>query len=120
MVDLLATGADRLRTINRTHRARTVTYTRAVTSATVTATPGRTEFEVRDRYGFATRENWRDFIINAAALTAFGTPVRGDTITDTVNGEERVFAVAAPAGEQPYRDTDAYGTAYRIHVKQID
>jgi len=117
--DLLQTGADRLRSLNRTHRARSVSYVRAGVSATVTATAGRSEYELRDRQGVAVTVAIRDYLVTAAdldaAFAAFGRPAIGDKIVDG----DRTYAVTnAPNGDPCFRETDADAAGFRIHTNR--
>ena len=64
----------------------------------------------------------RDFIVLAADLALAGRqiePQRGDRITESVRGRVFVYEVTAPGKDQPWRWSDQFGTAYRVHTKRI-
>lgn len=103
---------------------RTVTYTRGVSSASVTAWVGRTDQPAaQDQYG--ARQEWadRDYLLAVADLTAagFGSPQAGDRITETIAGTAVTFELVVPAGanDQAWRYSDQTRTVYRLHTKQV-
>jgi len=100
----------------------TVTYHRGDASVSVTAVPGRSEYEVDTEYGIE-RSYARDFIVEAADLIISGstiTPQRGDLIKQTVGDDVLVFEVMAPASGVDCYNLDQTGTSTRIHTKQVD
>lgn len=117
MADALKDGLEKLRSLNRSQRSRTVTYLRGTVSATVLATTGQSDHEAKDRQGFAIKEQMTDFIISAVDLELFGEPKSGDTIT--FDGSiYKVLAPKGPTSEPQFRYTSAYREAYRIHTKE--
>ncbi len=122
MGDLLAQGAAWLDDQRHQHLTRLVTYGRGGESIEVAATVGRTVFEQADEYGILRRIEARDFIIRAVDLVLAGTttiPKPGDQIRETDGGVVLVYEVMAPGGEPPWRYSDAYRTALRIHTKHV-
>jgi hypothetical protein len=100
------------------HASRTVSYARKGTSTgtNVAATVGQTPFRVEDNNHFRIEWSDRDYLIDAALLTAtFGTPKAGDQITD---GSE--FYEVAPYNQEPcFRKGDPFGVKLRIHTKRV-
>jgi hypothetical protein len=119
VTDLLETGSSWLGTVRRAHAGRTVAFRRGVLSAEVTATVGRTVFEVQDADGLLVRTESRDYLIDADLLTAFGEPQAGDEIVDVLAGVSTVFEVMAPGGSPPWDWHDRWNACYRIHTKII-
>ena len=64
-----------------------------------------------------------DFIVAADDLVLGGvkaTPQVGDRIRMAAGEQTLVFEVLDLAGSGHYRPADPYGTALRIHTKQVD
>jgi len=123
MADLLQTGSDWLADQLKTHAGRTVTYRRGTDTVAVTATIGRTEFEVDDEFGVLRKIESRDFLILAADLVLNGQavlPERGDEIDETQGGVTYTYEVMAPGKEPHFRYSDPYRKTLRIHTKQTD
>ena len=116
MSDLLKSGLEKLRSIDRSNRSQSVTYSRGGTSETVLATFGQSEFEAKDRQGFVVTHQMDDFIISVADLSTFGDPVLGDIIVHS-GVTYKVLAPRFPNDEPPFRYTDSYRIAFRIHTK---
>ena len=120
MQDLLRQGAEWLEEQRTAHMAALVTYARGAATVTIAATVGRTEFQGADAGGMLTEFVSRDFLVAAADLRLSGSaalPAVGDRITE---GDGAVHEVMAPGGnEQPWRWSDPYGLAYRIHTKRV-
>ena len=120
--DLLQKGSDWLEAQRTAHASKAVLYARGAASVGIQASIGRTEFQVDDGSGVMIQDVSRDFIVLAADL-ALGSaniePQRGDRITESINGRVFVYEVAAPGGQQPWRWSDPFGTAYRIHTKRV-
>lgn len=100
---------------------RAVTYTRGVTSVTVTATPAEI-LEERPATDEPTRaeSRRRDYLIAVADLAAAGVsgePRTGDRITEVINGEAKVFDVLPRDDERSWRYSDVERTTYRIHTR---
>lgn len=123
MADLLETGSNWLEDQRTKHATRTVTYERGIDSAAVSATVGRTVFEVDNGQGVLERIESRDFLMLAADLLLGGSPAlpqRGDRIRETQGATTYVYEVMAPGKEPEWRWSDAYRKTLRIHTKQID
>jgi hypothetical protein len=123
MADLLAQGAAWLGEQRGKHMASTVTYRRGATEADLSATFGRTRYEVEDEYGVRVGAEVTDFLVAAADFApAFGEPEAGDEIVvhSTGSGQAQgvVFEVMAWAGQGHWRWSDPHRTTLRIHAKQ--
>ncbi|MGC9455255.1 MAG: hypothetical protein ACP5HU_10380 [Phycisphaerae bacterium] len=114
--DLLRHGSQWLAAQLAAHAASQVTYRRADTELVLSATFGRTEYEVEDDYGLRVGAEVTDFLILAADfIPTFGEPEPGDQIiSDGV-----AYEVMALAGQGHWRWSDPYRTTMRIHVKQV-
>jgi len=122
MPDLLEQGAAWLEDQRTRHLSRTVTYLRGGDSVDLPATIGRTEFEQADDYGVVHRTESRDFVVLAADLVLGGVPIlpqAGDRIRETADGQIFLYEVMAPGGEPPWRYSDPYRRALRIHTKFV-
>ncbi len=121
-MDLLEKSAAWLQDQRTRHLSRTVTYLRGGDSVDLPATIGRTEFEQADEYGVVHRTQSRDFLVLAADLVLGGAPTlpqAGDRIRESVGDQTFLYEVMAPAGEPPWRYSDPYRKALRIHTKFI-
>lgn len=97
--------------------SRAVVYSRGDSSLTVQATRARSQFDVDDGNGAFTRIETHDEIVAVADLIIDGiqaTPKSGDRITDC----DVVYEVH-DAGNEPWRYTDSYRIAFRIHTKSV-
>ncbi len=122
MADLLRQGAAWLDCQRHTHLTQTVRYQRGADSVELSATIGRTEFEQADEYGVLHRIEARDYIIRAADLVLGGEtvlPKAGDQIHETEGAVTHVYEVMAPGGEPPWRYSDPYRVALRVHTKHV-
>jgi len=119
MADILETASDWLTTMNHAHRARTVTYVRGETTASVVAVVGRTMHRVPRDFGLFEEVETRDYLIQVDDLTAFGEPAAGDRIKDTLNAVVEIFEVMSPGDEPVFRYSDAYRKLFRIHTKHV-
>lgn len=101
---------------------RTVVYQRGADAVEIAATIGRTEFEQVDEHGVVQRLQSRDFLVRAADLVLAGAPTlpkAGDRIRETVGAQTFVYEVMAPGNEPPWRYSDPYRKALRIHTKHV-
>ncbi len=122
MADLLRQGATWLDGQRHAHLTQTVRYQRGADFVELAATIGRTEFEQADEYGVLHRIEARDYIIRAADLVLGGEtvlPKAGDQICESESGVTQVYEVMAPGGEPPWRYSDPYRVALRIHTKHV-
>ena len=122
MADLLRQGAAWLDGQRHTHLTQTVRYQREAYSVELAATIGRTEFEQADEYGVLHRIEARDYIILAADLLLGGEtvlPKAGDQICETEQAAVHVYEVMASGSEPPWRYSDPYRVALRIHTKHV-
>jgi hypothetical protein len=121
-MNLLEHGAAWLDGQRHQHLTRTVMYERGVDSVELAATIGRTEFEQADDYGVLHRIEARDYLIRAVDLLLAGEtvlPKAGDQIRETDGAVTHIYEVMAPGGEPPWRYSDPYRVALRIHTKHV-
>ena len=122
MADLLEQGMSFLDQKRHEHMTRTVTYHRGNSSVALQATLGQTSFEQTDEYGIVQKIESRDFLVRTGDLVLDGEsvlPKAGDLIRDTGGASVFVCEVSAPGNEPPYRYSDPYRKALRIHTKHI-
>jgi len=115
MSDLLSTGAAWLASQATAKLGTAVTYrvtAEEVEEVTVTATWGRTEFDVDDGAGMKITAHVTDFIIAAAEMDI--VPVPGDIIL----AGAAEYEVMNFAGEGCWRWTTAFRVAMRIHTRE--
>jgi len=113
MADLLRQGSQWLEQMRTAHCSSPGEYRRPPDAYTVSATFGRTGFEVADESGLTINAHVWDFLILAAALGF--DPEPGDLIA--ANG--RRYEVMNLGGEGCWRWSDPYRQTYRIHTKDI-
>jgi hypothetical protein len=122
VADLLEQGASFLDTQRHAHMTRPVVYQRGAAQIEVSATIGRTEFEQADEAGLIHRIESRDFLVRTADLDlgdGLTLPKAGDRVRETVGSSVFVYEVNAPGGQPPWRYSDPYRKALRIHTKHI-
>ena len=120
---MLQTGSDWLEDQRVKHMTRSVLYQRGTSSVEVSATVGRTVFEVDNGYGVLERTESRDYLILTGDLLLDGEqalPERGDRIRETQGTQTFVYEVMAPGKEPHWRYSDPYRKTLRIHTKQVD
>jgi hypothetical protein len=122
MTDLLQEASAWLSRMQRRYAATTVLYQRGELSVTVSATIGRTTFEVDDGYGVLVRYQSRDFLVAREELLLgdrLVLPERGDRIQEMQDGVTFVYEVTAPGKEPPWRYSDPYRRTLRIHTNDV-
>lgn len=121
MTDLIAQGESLLRRVRDTHATREVTYRRGDRERTLRAAVGRTLFRLDDQAGGTIRLRSRDYLIATDDLAARGfgrEPMRHDQVIDQVGGENRVYEVLGPGGDEPdWRWSGSDGRTMRLHTK---
>ena len=123
MADLLEQGLGWLDDQRHAHMTRTVTYERGVDSVSLDATIGRTEFEQVEESGIVQKLESRDFLVRAADLVLAAQvtlPRAGDRVRETAGGQTFVYEVMAPGSEPPWRYSDPYRRALRVHTKHVE
>ena len=123
MRDLLQRGMAWLEAMRNRHLTQQVTYQRGDDSAEVSATIGKTEFQIDDGAGAMLRVESRDYLILAADLVIGGSPTlpkRGDRIREFTGSQVFVYEVIGPGDEPCWRWSDAYRHTLRVHSKQVD
>lgn len=124
MADMIQTGLSRLAGILKENAGQTITYTRPGigTVEGITATLGRTDWDVVHSWGVETRTT-QDFLMDAADLVLGGNvvePAAGDRITMVTGGDTVTFEVASPTGAVPWRYTSPYRNRLRIHANKVN
>ena len=122
MPDVLEKGLSWLDDQRHTHMTRTVVYQRGADAVEIAATIGRTEFEQVDDFGVVQKVQSRDFLARTADLVLAGAPTlpkAGDRIRETAGAQTFVYEVMAPGNEPPWRYSDPYRKALRIHTKHV-
>ena len=123
MVDLLQKGSDWLEEKRTQHASRVISYVRGAQSVDLSATIGKTTFEVDDGYGVLVRHESRDFLVLAADMILNGAsvlPRRGDRVRETQGQQVFVYEVTAPGKGPCWRYSDPYRKTLRVHTKQVD
>lgn len=123
MTDLLSKGSAWLDDQRTKHATKTVTYARGASSVDVSATVGRTVFQIDNGHAVLERTEARDYLILTADLVLDGSPAlpeRGDRIRESEGGATFVYEVMAPGKEPHWRYSDPYRKTLRIHTKQVD
>jgi hypothetical protein len=123
MADLLERASAWLDDQRTRHASRVVTNVRGSRTFDVSATIGRTTFEVDDGYGVLVQHESRDFLILAADLVLDGQailPQRGDRIQEVQGSSTFVYEVTAPGNGPCWRYSDPYRKTLRIHSKQVE
>jgi hypothetical protein len=115
---MLADGVAWLSDQLKAAAGRVVTYQRGSSTADVTATIGRSQFESANQSGVTEVWESRDYIIPRADLP-FGDPQRGDLVFEQVGGDVLTYEVAAPRGI-PVVHYDAFRYIARVHSKLTD
>jgi len=122
MPDVLEKGLAWLDDQRHAHMTRTVVYQRGADAVEIAATIGRTEFEQIDEHGVVQRLQSRDFLVRTADLVLAGAPTlpkAGDRIRETAGAQTLVYEVMAPGNGPPWRYSDPYRKALRIHTKHV-
>ena len=119
MTDLLSIGGAWLQGKRRAHLARSVTYRRGASTASIShATVGSTTFRIDTGYGVFERHETRDYIVAVSDLGDLAPPERGDQIVETIDGVDEVFEVMAPGAEPDFEYRRDHSEV-RIHTKHI-
>jgi hypothetical protein len=123
--DLLEQGMTFLDEKRHEHMTRTVVYERGGvggSSVEVQATLGETTFEQADDFGIVQKIESRDFIVRTVDLVLddqAALPKSGDRFRDMDGEHVFIYEVSAPGSEPPFRYSDPYRKALRIHTKHI-
>ncbi len=119
MSNRLKTGERWLADMQKTWASETVQYARANAGSYMSATIGRSEFNVEDISGAMLRVETKDFIIFASDLVLNSTavePAHGDRITEG----GFVYEVSPPGpGINHWSWDGSHRNRYRIHTKLI-
>lgn len=122
-MSLMSRGMSMLKSQLQSAAGVSVTYTRGAYSVSLTAVVGRTVFASNLQGAARIEFGDRDYLIEAADLilnSATVEPVKGDRITEVVNGATMVFEAMIPStGEPCWRYSDPARTILRIHCKRV-
>ena len=119
MPDLMARAAEFIAGKLAAEMSRVVTYSRGGDSVALSATVGRSSFDVDDGHGMLRFET-RDYIVRMDALVIGGVttlPRRGDRITESAAAGDVAYEVVAVAGGPEWRPCDSARVLIRIHTK---
>jgi len=100
-----------------------ITYYRGESTLPLTASVGKTDFEVDDGNGVFVSDQARDYLVDPAALvltvdgvTSTFEPRRGDRISEIIAGKATLYEVQSP-GKEPVVSWDPQKQQMRIHTK---
>lgn len=122
MAELIKTGSDWLQDKLAAKVATTITIRRGTSTASVSATVGRTRFGQEAEGALIESFESRDYMIDTADYDFGGgavLPARGDEIDETVGGVTYTYGIMADQGEPQWRYSDPYRKRLRIHTKLI-
>ena len=123
MGNLLARASEWLENQRTVHATAPVQYVRGSQTAEVSATIGKTTFELMTAMGSscgpspATSCCWPRTWFWAGRQTL---PQRGDRVRETQGSTVFVYEVTAPGKEPCWRYSDAFRKTLRIHTKQVE
>ena len=118
MPDLLEQASTWLEDQRTQHVSRTVTYERGIDTVTLSASIGKTVFEIDNGLGVVERTESRDFLVLTDDLVLAGSPTlpeRGDRIREP----QGTNTFMAPGNEPHWRYSDPYRKTLRIHTKHV-
>ena len=121
-MNLLERASNWLEDRRTEHATSSVTYQRANDTVVVSASIGRTIFDVDNGFGVVERTETRDFLVLTDDLVLGGArtlPERGDRVRGTQGTTTFVYEVMAPGKEPHWRYSDPYRKTLRIHTKHI-
>jgi len=122
MANIMATGTAWFLKTLIAQASESVTYKRGANSVTVNAGIAETTARTINEQGFEIQVRAVDFLIEVDDLIILAANIKpdvGDTVTRTVNGETIIYEVLKTIDEKEYRESDRYGTIFRIHTKEI-
>ena len=122
MADLLQKGAAWLEGMRHAHASRPVVYQRGAESVALSATVGRSVFQVVTADGLVEQVERRDYLIRAADLVLGGAvvvPEVGDRIRETIGARVEVYEVMGAGQEKHFRKSDPDGLTLRIHTAHV-
>jgi len=111
------------RASSRVHGGQII-YERGAETVWITATFGRSEFQVEAADTVRIEHTDRDFIFPAEALILGGrlaAPQQGDRITvvEQEHGDGQLFEVLPADGKQCFRQCDPTGHLIRVYTKRV-
>ena len=118
MADLLHNGLEWLSAQQKQFVGQGITYSRGLLAAALTATLGKTTYQVVDEYGFTVQAEVTDFVVDAVDLVLDEDLVMPQS-GDRIEYNDETYEVAPLSGQGCYRRCDPYGQRVRIHTKRI-
>lgn len=106
--------------LRKTNASSQVVYRRGDEAVTLSATVGKSEFDLVDGGGGVIRAEMRDYIVQASDLVLAGQmtlPQDGDQIEETIGDQTIIYDVVGPGGEPAWRFSDPWRSTLRIHTK---
>jgi hypothetical protein len=104
------------------HASRPVVYQRGAESVALSATVGRSVFQVVTADGLVEQVERRDYLVRAADLV-FGSvqvePQVGDRIRETIGARVEVYEVMGAGQEKHFRKSDPDGLTLRVHTAHV-
>ena len=123
MGDLLRQGSQWLEQQRSAHCSSQVTYRRGAQEQELSATFGRTQYEVQDDFGLVVAAHVTDFLVAAADFApVFGEPRAGDQVVADLPDRQAggvVYEVMSLGNQGHWRWSDPYRTTMRIHTKEV-
>ena len=122
-MNLLEDASNWLESKRTQYASNTITYQRGIETVDVSASIGKTVFEIDNGFGGIERTESRDFLVLTDDLVLGGArtlPEHGDRIRETIGTTTFVYEVMAPGKEPDWRYSDAYRKTLRIHSKHVD
>jgi hypothetical protein len=123
MANILATGREWLQRKRERHASVLVSYWRGTVGQQLWAFTAKTEYEKLDDLGLICRDEYRDYVIEAAKLVLPGIgvtlPQMGDKIKEVRGDTTYVYEVTPIEKSNHFDYTDPHHVTLRIHTKQV-
>ena len=120
MSNMMQTGMAWLDSQRKAHMGLSVVYRRGADSVTLTATPGRTNYQTTTEDGAIVETKARDYLISRADLILGGEEVEpkvGDIIEEINGDRTHIYTVCENEGAKCFDGSDEYHITLRVHTK---
>ena len=120
MSNMMQSGMTWLDAKCKAHMGISVVYRRGQDSVTLTATPGRTNYQTTTEDGAIIETKARDYLISRADLVLDGQEIEpqvSDVIEETVGDRTYMHTVTENEGAKCFEFSDEYHTTLRVHTK---